>query len=50
MPCKKEEDEINSLVQNSFGHGLLGVEGINDGEVRSVPSSSSTFYKNEKDK
>ena len=35
-----------SLVQNSFGHGLLGVEGINDGGIRSVPSSSSTFYSN----
>ena len=46
MPCKKEEDEVNSLVQNSFGHGVFVVEGINDGGISSFPSSSSTFYSN----
>ena len=39
-----------SLVQNSFGHGVFVVEGINDGGISSFPSSSSTFYRNVKDK
>ena len=41
---------LYSLVQNSFGHGILGWRGFMTGLLRDVPSSSSTFYRNVKDK